>query len=263
MSRRARRRRGGRARAAAADVAAERRPGVRRRRGGASPTWPTPPRSTRSPRGRSSASVPSTSCATTPASSRSGRRGSSRSTTGAGCSTSTCGASSTASAPSSRSCCARASPGHVVNTASIAGLVPSPTIAPYNVAKAGVVADLRDPRHGVARARGPDRGVGAVPRRRADADRRERAQPTGGPDGGQEPARPPDPARPAADGAAPPSRSPTAWSTPSATTRFWIVTHEGSVDLIAQRCRRDHRRRPTRGPAGVLTDDDTPAKGTR
>jgi len=31
-------------------------------------------------------------------------------------------------------------PAHVVNTASIAGLVPSPGIGPYNVAKAGVVA---------------------------------------------------------------------------------------------------------------------------
>ena len=31
-------------------------------------------------------------------------------------------------------------PAHIVNTASIAGLVPSPAIAPYNVSKAGVVA---------------------------------------------------------------------------------------------------------------------------
>ena len=60
-------------------------------------------------------------------------------------------------------------PGHVVSTASIAGLFAMPTIAPYNVAKVGVVA-LSETLHHDLRAAGSSIGVsvlcpGVVPTR--------------------------------------------------------------------------------------------------
>jgi NAD(P)-dependent dehydrogenase (short-subunit alcohol dehydrogenase family) len=66
-------------------------------------------------------------------------------------------------------------PGHVVNTASIAGLFAMPTIAPYNVAKVGVVA-LSETLHHDLRAAGASIGVsvlcpGVVPTRIGDSDR--------------------------------------------------------------------------------------------
>jgi NAD(P)-dependent dehydrogenase (short-subunit alcohol dehydrogenase family) len=126
--------------------------------------------------------------------------------------------------------------GHVVNTASIAGLVPSPTIAPYNVAKAGVVAasetlDIE------LREIGAPIGVsvlcpGVVPTRIAESGRN---RPGG------------------ASTAAAVLDIPTQHELPPTALQpdriadlvvaairddtFWIVTHEGSADLISRRCR--------------------------
>jgi NAD(P)-dependent dehydrogenase (short-subunit alcohol dehydrogenase family) len=66
-------------------------------------------------------------------------------------------------------------PGHVVSTASIAGLFAMPTIAPYNVAKVGVVA-LSETLHHDLRAAGSSIGVsvlcpGVVPTRIGESDR--------------------------------------------------------------------------------------------
>ncbi len=82
-------------------------------------------------------------------------------------------------------------PGHVVNTASIAGLVPSPTIAPYNVAKAGVVA-LSETLDMELRELGAPIGVsvlcpGVVPTRIAESGRNRPA----GPDGARSSTSPP------------------------------------------------------------------------
>jgi NAD(P)-dependent dehydrogenase (short-subunit alcohol dehydrogenase family) len=75
-------------------------------------------------------------------------------------------------------------PGHVVSTASIAGLFAMPTIAPYNVAKVGVVA-LSETLHHDLRAAGSSIGVsvlcpGVVPTRIGDSDRN---RPEGAPAG--------------------------------------------------------------------------------
>ena len=75
-------------------------------------------------------------------------------------------------------------PGHVVSTASIAGLFAMPTIAPYNVAKVGVVA-LSETLHHDLRAAGSSIGVsvlcpGVVPTRIGESDRnRPEAAPAG------------------------------------------------------------------------------------
>jgi NAD(P)-dependent dehydrogenase (short-subunit alcohol dehydrogenase family) len=66
-------------------------------------------------------------------------------------------------------------PGHVVSTASMAGLLAFPTIAPYNVAKVGVVALSETLLHDL-RAVGAPIGVsvlcpGVVPTRIAESDR--------------------------------------------------------------------------------------------
>jgi NAD(P)-dependent dehydrogenase (short-subunit alcohol dehydrogenase family) len=75
-------------------------------------------------------------------------------------------------------------PGHVVSTASIAGLFAMPTIAPYNVAKVGVVA-LSETLHHDLRAAGSSIGVsvlcpGVVPTRIGESDRN---RPEGAPEG--------------------------------------------------------------------------------
>jgi NAD(P)-dependent dehydrogenase (short-subunit alcohol dehydrogenase family) len=124
--------------------------------------------------------------------------------------------------------------GHVVNTASIAGLVPSPTIAPYNVAKAGVVA-ASETLDMELREIGAPIGVsvlcpGVVPTRIAESERN----------------------RPGGAATATELDLPTQHELPSTALRpeqiadlvvaairddtFWIVTHEGSAELIEQRC---------------------------
>jgi NAD(P)-dependent dehydrogenase (short-subunit alcohol dehydrogenase family) len=125
-------------------------------------------------------------------------------------------------------------PGHIVNTASIAGLVPSPTIAPYNAAKAAVIA-VSETLDMELRALGAPIGVsvlcpGVVPTRIAESGRN----------------------RPGADGGTEASLDlPTQHDLPpTALTadqiadrvvdaivhdRFWIVTHEGSSELVAER----------------------------
>jgi NAD(P)-dependent dehydrogenase (short-subunit alcohol dehydrogenase family) len=122
-------------------------------------------------------------------------------------------------------------PGHVVNTASIAGLLPSPTIGPYNAAKAGVVA-LSETLDMELRDRGAPIGVsvlcpGVVPTRIAESGRN----------------RPGRPARPL-DIPTQADLPPTALTPAEVADRvvdaivadeFWIVTHEGSAPLISQR----------------------------
>jgi NAD(P)-dependent dehydrogenase (short-subunit alcohol dehydrogenase family) len=132
--------------------------------------------------------------------------------------------------------------GHVVNTASIAGLVPSPTIAPYNVAKAGVVA-ASETLDMELRACGAPIGVsvlcpGVVPTRIAESARNRPAerQPEG-----------------AEVGATAVLDIPTQHDLPPTALhadriaelvvdavrndRFWIVTHDGSAELIERRSR--------------------------
>ena len=121
-----------------------------------------------------------------------------------------------------------------MNTASIAGLVPSPTIAPYNVAKAGVVA-VSETLDMELRQLGAPIGVsvlcpGVVPTRIAESERNR----PGGASTATELDLPTQHELPPT--ALRPSRSPTSSSRRSATTRFWIVTHEGSAELIEQRC---------------------------
>ena len=75
-------------------------------------------------------------------------------------------------------------PGHIVSTASVAGLFALPSIAPYNVAKVGVVA-LSETLHHDLRAVGSSIGVsvlcpGVVPTRIGESDRN---RPTGRPRG--------------------------------------------------------------------------------
>ena len=126
------------------------------------------------------------------------------------------------------------SEGHVVNTASIAGLVPSPTIAPYNVAKAGVVA-VSETLDMELRQIGAPIGVsvlcpGVVPTRIAESERN----------------------RPGDAVGAGELDIPTQHELPATALRpeqiaervvdairadaFWIVTHDGSADLIERRC---------------------------
>ena len=88
-------------------------------------------------------------------------------------------------------------PGHIVNTASIAGLLPFPNIAPYDVAKAGVVA-LSEALHGELRAAGAAIGVsvlcpGVVPTRISESSRNRPGR------GAARAARHRHPAQPAAD----------------------------------------------------------------
>ena len=105
------------------------------------------PRSRTSPTARSRRMAASTSSATTPASSPAAQSsataistsGNSRSATGSGPSTSISGASSTASASSPRFMLAQDEPGHIVNTASTAGLTTGGTLGVYGVSKHGVV----------------------------------------------------------------------------------------------------------------------------
>lgn len=122
-------------------------------------------------------------------------------------------------------------PGHIVNTASIAGLVPSPTIGPYNVAKAGVVA-LSETLDMELRDAGAPIGVsvlcpGVVPTRIAHSGRN----------------------RPGA--AAAPLDIPTQSDLPPTALqpadvaervldavrhdRFWVITHDGSADVVHAR----------------------------
>ena len=93
------------------------------------------------PRWRGSArrGAASTSWSTTPASRPAAGSTSRRSPTGSGSSTSTCSVSRAAATPS-RPLLKEQRSGHIVNVASLAGLVHGPGMASYNATKAGVVA---------------------------------------------------------------------------------------------------------------------------
>ena len=68
--------------------------------------------------------------------------------------------------------------GHVVNTASIAGLITAPFLGPYNATKQAVVAISETLFKDLQAVGAPQcRRLGALPRLRADAHRRVRAQP--------------------------------------------------------------------------------------
>ena len=126
--------------------------------------------------GPSTASAPCTSCTTTPASAWAARSGRSARRTGAGSSASTCGASSTASPPSCPLLIEQGE-GHVVNTASIAGLIAAPFLGPYNATKQAVVAISETLFKDLQAVGAPGRRLGPLPRLRADAHRRVRAEP--------------------------------------------------------------------------------------
>ena len=122
-------------------------------------------------------------------------------------------------------------PAHLVNTASIAGLVPSPTIAPYNVSKAGVVA-LSETLDMELRSAGHPIGVsvlcpGVVPTRIAASGRN---RPGGGTDQLDIPSQ---------DELPPTARTPdeiaVAVVRAIRADEFWIVTHDGSAKLIDAR----------------------------
>jgi NAD(P)-dependent dehydrogenase (short-subunit alcohol dehydrogenase family) len=126
---------------------------------------------------------------------------------------------------------AQGEPSHVVNTSSIAGLLPSPTIGPYNVAKAGVVA-LSETLDMELREVDAPVGVsvlcpGVVPTRIAHSGRN---RPGGG--------------APPLDIPTQDDLPPTAMTAAQVAGRvvdailgddFWVVTHEGSSPLIEQR----------------------------
>ena len=122
-------------------------------------------------------------------------------------------------------------PGHVVNTSSIAGLLAMPGIAPYDVAKAGVVA-LSEALHQELRQAGSPIGVsvlcpGVVPTRISESGRN---RPGGGaaPDDIETQREPPPTARTADEIAADVHDAIVA-------DRFWIVTHGDYDPWIARR----------------------------
>lgn len=126
--------------------------------------------------------------------------------------------------------------GHIVNTASIAGLVPSPLIGPYNVAKAGVVA-LSETLDMELRAEGVNVAVsvlcpGVVPTRIAESKRNRRGAASDNVVGLDIPSQTDLP--------------PTALSPDEIAEcmidavrrgRFWVVTHDGSDELVMARAR--------------------------
>jgi NAD(P)-dependent dehydrogenase (short-subunit alcohol dehydrogenase family) len=122
-------------------------------------------------------------------------------------------------------------PGHVVNTSSIAGLLPSPGIGPYNVAKFGVVALSETLLHDL-RAAGSPIGVsvlcpGVVPTRIAESGRNRPGEPEAPLDIPTQADLPPTAMTPAE----------VAGRVVDAVRgeQFWIVTHEGSFDLVVAR----------------------------
>ena len=66
---------------------------------------------------------------------------------------------------------------HIVNTASVAGLVAAPFMGPYNASKHGVVAISETLHHELAMIGAAREGLGAVPGLGQHQDRRERAEP--------------------------------------------------------------------------------------
>ena len=122
-------------------------------------------------------------------------------------------------------------PGHIVNTASIAGLVPSPGIAPYNVSKAGVVA-LSETLDMELREAGAPIGVsvlcpGVVPTQIAASGRNRPGGATGPLDIPTQDALPPT--------ALTPAQIADAVLDAVHADQFWIITHDGSADVITRR----------------------------
>ena len=69
--------------------------------------------------------------------------------------------------------------GHIVNTASMSGLLPIPNLAAYSVAKSGVVALSEALQLDLDAEGASDRGVGALSGLHRHTHHRERAQPAG------------------------------------------------------------------------------------
>ena len=123
-------------------------------------------------------------------------------------------------------------PGHVVNTSSIAGLLSMPGIAPYDVAKAGVVA-LSEALHMELRATGAPIGVsvlcpGVVPTRIAESGRNRPGGPADAPLDIETQREPPPTARTVAEIADEVHDAIVA-------DRFWIVTHRDYHESITRR----------------------------
>jgi NAD(P)-dependent dehydrogenase (short-subunit alcohol dehydrogenase family) len=131
-------------------------------------------------------------------------------------------------------------PAHIVNTASIAGLVPSPGIGPYNVSKSGVVA-LSESLRLDLEARDAPIGVsvvcpGAVPTRIAESGRNR-------PGGAGAPLDIPTQADPPPSALRPEQIADRVVEAITS-DRFWVVTHERSMGLV-----RDRTDRIARGEA--------------
>ena len=159
----------------------------------------------------------------------------SRSTTGSGCSGSTSGASSTACAPSCP-LLQEQGEGHIVNTASVAGLFAAPYMGPYNVSKYGVVA-LSETLYNELAIAAVGRGrVGAVPVVGADPHRRVRPQPARR--ARATPTRPP-PSPRSSTASSPPASSRPRWPPAVAEAvkvrRFWILTHDDTRAAVKAR----------------------------
>ena len=136
--------------------------------------------------------------------------------------------------------------GHIVNTASMSGLLPIPNLAAYSVAKSAVVA-LSEALQLDLDAEGASIGVSVLcPGSSPPAS--PRASATGRPsctDAAPMPGRGPHDGRVSSRRWTPP-RSPATSSTRSATNRFWILTHDAYREVIQAARRRRSGRTPAR-----------------
>ena len=143
--------------------------------------------------------------------------------------------------------------GHIVNTASMSGLLPIPNLAAYSVAKSAVVA-LSEALQLDLDAEGASIGVsvlcpGFIATRITESERNRPAELHGGCRRARlSPAR-----RPVSSRRWTPPRSPATSSTRSRTNRFWILTHDAYRRGDPATRRRDRDGRPPDGATDLVT----------